>query len=1164
MKKTTLLLFFFFSIASFAGYLKVEKEYFLVCSVPTNVAVSNIGAKAATLSWNSTGSKTEYYISKTDAAPQATTVPTGSLTTGNSVLITSLIPSTKYFVWVRTNCGNQTFSDWSTSINFTTLDCDHESANLYESFEDVTTPNLPSCWTKIIKGDGVSSSAVVKTESLNSFSAQNSVLLNNASSSGTYDIILVSPKLSNIVSNTYRLRFYAKSNTANFGLELGTLNTNAVDAQFNRVETVFINKGFSEYIVKFDKSSTDSYVGFRLNPTGPNQQVSIDNVSWEPIPTCLDVTGVYAPAVTENSVDLIWTGDQGTNSYDVAVTSASVNNPSQIDTYLNTSLQMKTVNDLQAATDYKVWVRSVCTSSKGAWSGPVAIKTSCLSATTLLENFDSVTAPTLPTCWSRVMRGETLATAAYVKTAVSAVDSGVNALVLGNGTSAIGSQYDIIAVGPSMSNVYSGLYRLKFKARCGSTNDELVLEVGSLNTDTNYADFKIVESVTLSGNTYKQYIVEFTSTVGTDKHIGFRFNDNNPTYRSIYIDDISWELIPLCEDVSDIKVTDLTEVEATFSWIKGEGETKWNVSVRGVTATSADNVNYETVNEDTLFNVKNLKPATTYKAWVRSVCETDKFGYWMGPITFTTACPTIDDINENFDETTIPDLPLCWAKIMRADQITPSSKVEGVIETVFGNDDQYISKSNAVFMKNFGSNNNYDIILASPRLTNLSTGTYRLKFDVRGSVNQLQIEVGTMDNSTDTGTFTKYTVVPAPTKTKEYVIPFTSNDPGGNHIAFRVSPKRIDDQDSSYTTLYLDNIVWEPIPLCPDVEGLNVSYTTTKTASIGWTAGSDSKWEVVIGTEDVISPTGLTSTIVEDNALFTADNLEPETTYKAWVRTVCDGIRGNGYWSKPLKFITQCLPVETFSNDFESTTFPNLPMCWNKILRNGLAIDSDIYVGTNPTNHMEIYAGTSPVTADAILVCPNINAATLATNVLKFKYGGSNAIEIGILNNNSIDAVFTPLQTLTPSAFGETKEFTIDFSNKYTGNLTEVFIGIRLVTGVETSQQYAALDNMSWLPKPTDPVVTDPDPEPDPNLSNEQFDLAKFYTYPNPVKDVLNISYKDIISNVTVYNILGQEVVRKLVNENSTTIDMSSLVNGSYLVKIKSNDLTKTIKVVKQ
>jgi len=77
--------------------------------------------------------------------------------------------------------------------------------------------------------------------------------------------------------------------------------------------------------------------------------------------------------------------------------------------------------------------------------------------------------------------------------------------------------------------------------------------------------------------------------------------------------------------------------------------------------------------------------------------------------------------------------------------------------------------------------------------------------------------------------------------------------------------------------------------------------------------------------------------------------------------------------------------------------------------------------------------------------------------------------------------------------------------------------------------------------------------------------LSNFKAYPNPVKDVLNLSYAGNITNVTVFNLLGQQVMVKALNADQSQIDMSQLSNGNYLVKITAdNNITKTIKVVKQ
>ncbi len=83
-------------------------------------------------------------------------------------------------------------------------------------------------------------------------------------------------------------------------------------------------------------------------------------------------------------------------------------------------------------------------------------------------------------------------------------------------------------------------------------------------------------------------------------------------------------------------------------------------------------------------------------------------------------------------------------------------------------------------------------------------------------------------------------------------------------------------------------------------------------------------------------------------------------------------------------------------------------------------------------------------------------------------------------------------------------------------------------------------------------------------LSNASFDDASFVAYPNPVKDILNVSYSQNISKVQVVNLLGQEVITNSLNATQGQIDMSNLPVGTYLVRVTSNEQVKTIKVIKE
>jgi hypothetical protein len=83
-------------------------------------------------------------------------------------------------------------------------------------------------------------------------------------------------------------------------------------------------------------------------------------------------------------------------------------------------------------------------------------------------------------------------------------------------------------------------------------------------------------------------------------------------------------------------------------------------------------------------------------------------------------------------------------------------------------------------------------------------------------------------------------------------------------------------------------------------------------------------------------------------------------------------------------------------------------------------------------------------------------------------------------------------------------------------------------------------------------------------LGRNNFDAAAFRYYPNPVKDVLNLSYSADITSVTVYNLLGQQVLSKELNATAGTVDMSALQDGTYLVNVTSGDSVEIIKVIKK
>ncbi len=70
--------------------------------------------------------------------------------------------------------------------------------------------------------------------------------------------------------------------------------------------------------------------------------------------------------------------------------------------------------------------------------------------------------------------------------------------------------------------------------------------------------------------------------------------------------------------------------------------------------------------------------------------------------------------------------------------------------------------------------------------------------------------------------------------------------------------------------------------------------------------------------------------------------------------------------------------------------------------------------------------------------------------------------------------------------------------------------------------------------------------------------------YPNPANDVLNINAQSTINNVSVYNLLGQEVLSTSPNEMQLSIDVNSLNAGIYIVKATIDGVETSSKFTKK
>lgn len=83
-------------------------------------------------------------------------------------------------------------------------------------------------------------------------------------------------------------------------------------------------------------------------------------------------------------------------------------------------------------------------------------------------------------------------------------------------------------------------------------------------------------------------------------------------------------------------------------------------------------------------------------------------------------------------------------------------------------------------------------------------------------------------------------------------------------------------------------------------------------------------------------------------------------------------------------------------------------------------------------------------------------------------------------------------------------------------------------------------------------------------LSTEDSILEGLSIYPNPVSNILSVASLEKIDNISIYNLLGQEVLRVQPRVLKTQVDMIGLPTGMYVVKVQVGKQVVRYKIFKE
>ncbi|NHN24697.1 T9SS type A sorting domain-containing protein [Flavobacterium jejuense] len=641
-----------------------------------------------------------------------------------------------------------------------------------------------------------------------------------------------------------------------------------------------------------------------------------------------------------------------------------------------------------------------------------------------------------------------------------------------------------------------------------------------------------------------------------------------------------------CVAPTGIVFSSIGTTSATVTWSAGSN-TNWEfayVSSGSPAPTSGTALTTATT------NLSSLTQNTVYDVYIRTDCGASGYSSWS-MASFTTACTTGISINEDFEGTTIGEIPNCWSLINGGDANTWG------VQNNFPN---YPHSGTKFARINYSSTAHNDFLITPPFTVTANVSdiisfwsrnynaTYIDRFNVLVSTTGNQESDFTNVLASNVGPSTTYT---------EYTYDLSAYV--GQTIYFAIQAISTDQY-----YLFIDDLMTSGIPICDAPTNLTASDITETTAVLSWDGATASEWEIAVQSLGAGAPT--TGDVVASttyNATYTAG-----TTVEFYVRTVCDNNSGYSPWSGPFVFggylnleISSGLTDDVIANgvgpsansttnDIDGGNYVYLSRDYklnstDADLTYGLPVNGVINSSSLPGLIFKMNPLNTPYDGNNSLRIATAGAANAGTLTFETIYpaekvyflvtsGGGTSTVSGTIHFDDGSSQVIP-NTLIPDWFNQTS-LPVAISGigrvNTTNNVLENPSGnpriYELSVAIDVANQGKTFSSIDFQKESGTGVVNIFAASikfPSTPLSTDGFvkeNSIKFY--PNPVSSILNLEYNAEFSKVQVVNLVGQILIDKVVNnESSTQIDMSYLTSGAYMVNVTIDGKVETIKVIK-
>lgn len=937
---------------------------------------------------------------------------------------------------------------------------------------------------------------------------------------------------------------------------------------------------------------------------------------------CAAPTNLVVSSLTNIGANIAWTAPSPApaNGYDYYISTSSTIPMANITPTGSSTTTSAVLGSLAMGTNYKVWMRSKCSStSMGYWN--------------LLDSF--TTEVIVPAPWSEGFSGGNLPLGFEQNTSWFVANS--PGYLEGNpGEGVFGfSAFGLTPLSTlNINNITAGhIFMLDYKffdmnnaGPAPSPAIDYFKVFISTNFGQTYTQIDSVSGAVYNSWSYKVY--PLNSYVGQTVKFKVEAGSTTSTNAVIALDNFYVGNAPNCFPPSGPTVTNVTNATATINWSAAyqapANGYEYYYNTTGTAPTASTTVSGSVGPGVLTAPLSTLTSGTTYYVWVRSNCSASSKSTWASGGSFTTETVVARPWIEGFSTFALPN------------------GFNGGFDWFVENDPPYLVGNPAYAI--FASTSSWTPKTSFTTL-NVSgiLATDVLMFDYRHFDGMMApappvAGAGYVKVYVSNNWGQSYTLVDsfsslgvAAWNEKMYSLSAYA----GQTIKIKLEAGNI---NGDFFTGF-DNLYVGAAPTCFKPSNGAISNITHNSATIAWTAPSQlpgNGYEYYY-TTSTVAPTSTTTASGNVGAGITTANisgLNSGTTYYVWARSVCSS-SDKSLWASLGSFTTQYVTPRPWNEGF--LNYDVLPLGFNvtpDYYDYWMVGEEQPYISGNPGNALfalHEYPSTNTVTTINV-------SGILAGDVLKFDYryfdanspqaplpapaAGAGSFKVFISTNYGVTYTQIANETTVNNSTWTTKSYPLSnyvgqtvkvkiestsnigyllvgFDNFYIGGCTTASVGSIAVTGTAPSFNFAATGaqnatTYTWIYGDNSPNGTGTSTSHTYNVngtytvklivSNDcgsdtveqqvtvtgasvndlNLTVENLKLYPNPAQNLLKIEnlspYK--MKSIVIYNILGQKVLQQNVKNNQIEqVNVAQLSNGMHAIVIEFDEGTSSRKV---